>query len=152
MKTRKTTTFVLAVSAVLVWGIIAVRMIRWIRIGNDEVQTVCTVKPHVGDPVPEPPAMEYQDPFLKEIRWKSPVPETERQGQDTGAPEETPPPHIVFKGLIKCSGIPVAIVMDSDCSVMLRHGDIFAGFSVTGFSYDELVLERNGRTYRLQIE
>ena len=68
MKTRKTTTFVLAVSAVLVWGIIAVRMIRWIRIGNDEVQTVCTVKPHDGDPVPEPPAMEYQDPFLKEIR------------------------------------------------------------------------------------
>ena len=101
----------------------------------------------------EPPSADFSDPFLKEIYENEPEIKDER-AKITHAPDNIPdgPPPIVFKGLIVSSGVPSALVMQDGESVMLRRGGKFKGFLIKDFSYDELLLEKEGRKYTMGIE
>lgn len=154
MKNRKGITVILAVSAVLVWGTIAVQTVRWMQKDKDDMDTVSVAKPSVKANFPETYETEYMDPFLREITDKAIIPESAPSSHPAGTPatEACAPPPIVFKGLMNCSGTTVAIVMKGSESLMLGCGDHIEGFYIAGFSYDELVLEKNGTPYKLKIE
>lgn len=154
MKNRKGITVILAVSAVLVWGTIAVQTVRWMHRDKDEIHTDYIVKTSEKGGEREPHEMEYRDPFLKEITDKAIIPESAPSSHPAGTPatEACAPPPLVFKGLMNCSGTPVAIVMKGSESLMLGCGDHIEGFYIAGFSYDELILEKNGTPYKLKIE
>ena len=126
MKGSKSTLIILGISAVLVWALVAFQAIR----------LTCPKKSEAGSEPRE--------------RRQSP---TER-AKNTHAPDNIPdgPPPIVFKGLIVSSGVPAALVMQDGESVMLRRGGRFKGFLVKDFSYDELILEKEGRKYTMEIE
>lgn len=154
MKGRKSTLIILGISAVLVWALVAFQAIR----------LTCPKKSEAGSEprerrqsptanMQEPPSADFSDPFLKEIYENESEIKDER-AKNTHAPDNIPdgPPPIVFKGLIVSSGVPAALVMQDGESVMLRRGGRLKGFLVKDFSYDELILEKEGRKYTLEIE
>ena len=154
MKGRKSTLIILGISAVLVWALVAFQAIRLTCPKESEADS----EPRERRQSPtarmhEPPSADFADPFLKEIYENEPEIKDER-AKDTHAPDNISdgPPPIVFKGLIVSSGVPAALVMQDGESVMLRRGDRFKGFLVKDFSYDELILEKEGRKYTMEIE
>ena len=153
MKDRKTTISVLAASAVLVWALVAVQAVRWMRPEKDEPRPARAVPKTAVSCAEEPQDVDYADPFLKELGQPKPEgkPAAPSGDRSPSAEDSTPPP-VVYKGLMDCSGVKVAIVIKDGWSLMLRKGDKVCGFSVRGFTYDELILERKGRKYRLEIE
>lgn len=152
MKNRKTTTYALALSAALVWALVAVQIVRWMVPDNETYHHEVSGPPQEAPSDPVAQKMDYADPFLKELgkqvtagRRASMVSPAATSGEDN-----TPPP-IIYKGLMNCSGVKVAIVMKDGASIMLRTGDNVSGFYVRDFTHDELVLERKGRKLRLEI-
>ena len=154
MKGRKSTLIILGSSALLVWALVAFQAVRLTCSRESEA----SFEPQERKQSPtarihEPQSADFSDPFLKEIY------EEETETKDEGvknirASDNIPdgPPPIVFKGLIVSSGVPAALVMQDGESVMLRRGGRFKGFLVKDFSYDELILEKEGRKYTMEIE
>lgn len=151
MKNRKTTTYILAISAVLIWALVAVQVVRWTR---PEKETAYPVKsaPHPSAPrTAETIKMDYSDPFLKELGRNHPKTTENRPSERPPAEGEVGPPPITYKGLMCCSEMKMAIVMENGMSVMLRKGDPILGFTVQEFSHDELVLLKKGKKYILKV-
>ena len=154
MKGRKTTLIILGGSAVLVWALVAIQAIR--MTGPKEPEADSEPKERQLSPsgrIDKPQSADFSDPFLKEIYEKETEIKDER-AKNIQAADNIPdgPPPIVFKGLIVSSGVPAALVMQDGESVMLRRGGRFKGFLVKDFSYDELIIEKEGRKYTMEIE
>lgn len=154
MKGRKSTLIILGISAVLVWALVAFQAIRLTcpkepeaRFEPQERKLSPTARMN------KPQSADFSDPFLKEIYEKETEIKDER-AKNIHASDNIPdgPPPAVFKGLIVSSGVPAALIMQDGESVMLRRGGRFKGYLVKDFSYDELILEKEGRKYTMEIE
>lgn len=150
MKEKKTTTAVLLTATILIWGMIAIRAVHWMHPKQEMYEKQAAPQPQTV-PLRHEPVSIGRDPFLKHIS-----PEREKSKQTataaTARTKEQTDPSFIFKGIMNCSGIGLAIVMRGDEAIILKRGDTIDGFKVDRFNHNELILTKNGKKTRLEVK
>lgn len=148
MGQKRSTTIVLIVAALLVWGGVAVRITRWTRSDGPMEGSAPPI-----DAQPEMPAdtllLDYPDPFLGYL-----------ERQETASPakadpvsvSEDRPPVFRYKGVMRTKEDMYALIQKGNMSQMLRRGDVLDGWQVSGFGPDAMVLKKGKWEYERKVE
>lgn len=151
MERKKIMTVVLLIAAVLVWGVIILKVVRGaesVELPVVESQPVKPVKKLQKDSL----RLDYRDPFLGEFvrvkQEKKPVrPEVKSVRNE---PVQPPVPDFTFKGMIVNDSGRKAMLMKNGSLLMLGPGGMIGDFKILEI-FPECVLVQNGK-YKLEVK
>ncbi|MDE6872415.1 MAG: hypothetical protein K2J62_09905 [Bacteroidales bacterium] len=142
----------LAIAALSVWGIVAVRLVISFRTGETEPEVAgrnMTPIPHVKDTL----VLEYLDPFLRDlIKDKANVAVMKKLPETAvDVMEPVPAVDFLFKGILGVDGSQFGVAVRGGEVFMLQPGDLIGDFIVIGFSPEHMTVRYRGAVQEVRV-
>lgn len=151
MERKKITTFVLLIVAVLIWGIIILKVAGG---GRQVEKPVVKKQPEnaVNNVRKVPLKLDYRDPFLGEFVRVRRVRTTAlpQVGIVRKTSEQPPVPDFIFKGLIGNDSGRKAMVMKNGNMYLLAPGEMAGDFKIVDI-FPEYIIVQNGK-HRMEVK
>lgn len=146
MERKKVLTGTLLIAAILIWGVIILKVVRFSKPGETKIVEQHLEKSIEGDGK-DSLKMNYRDPFIGEFivaehdkKSGHPLPVMDVRKE----PEASPVPNFSFKGMISNGSGTRALVLKNGSLYVVGIGELIGEFKIAGISPECMTLQ-NGK-------